>query len=185
MRRTLITALLLVGTGLLLSGWWIPLKAELAQWLIERAWHGGNHPGRPWPWADTRPFARLRVPGQGKAFYVLEGDSGRSLAFGPGWSPASARPGEPGTTLISAHRDTQFAFMQRLGRGDVLQLEYQGRQYRYRVTGMQIIDADRTALRSEVAGHELVLSTCYPFDAVVPGGPLRYLVRAVYVGNGS
>jgi len=24
----------------------------------------------------------------------------------------------------------------------------------------------------------LTLITCYPFDAVVPGGPLRYVVRA-------
>ena len=28
----------------------------------------------------------------------------------------------------------------------------------------------------------LTLVTCYPFDAVVPGGPLRYVVRAVAVG---
>jgi len=24
----------------------------------------------------------------------------------------------------------------------------------------------------------LILTTCYPFDAVVPGGPLRFVVRA-------
>jgi hypothetical protein len=33
-------------------------------------------------------------------------------------------------------------------------------------------------IRSEDQSAGLVLMTCYPFDAVRPGGPLRYAVTA-------
>ena len=37
----------------------------------------------------------------------------------------------------------------------------------------------RTAvIRSEDQTAGVILMTCYPFDAVVPGGPLRYVVTA-------
>ena len=51
-------------------------------------------------------------------------------------------------------------------------------QRAYRVSAVEVIDA-RTAgapARDDIDG--LVLVTCYPFDAVVPGGPLRYVVSA-------
>ena len=64
---------------------WIPVKAELAQWLIERSWKsGGRVP--PWPWADTRPAAVLEAPAHGVRLLVLEGNSSRNLAFGPVFS---------------------------------------------------------------------------------------------------
>jgi sortase A len=31
-------------------------------------------------------------------------------------------------------------------------------------------------IRSETGATALVLLTCWPFDALVPGGPLRYVV---------
>jgi len=42
---------------------------------------------------------------------------------------------------------------------------------------------ESTAVES-VAGHrQLTLVTCYPFDAIVPGGPLRYVVFATERGQ--
>ena len=43
---------------------WIGAKAHLAQHLVRRAWHAaqsGTGDTSPWPWADTRPVARLLV----------------------------------------------------------------------------------------------------------------------------
>ena len=54
---------------------WIPVKAELAQWLIEESWQSsldGDEPYPPWPWADTRPVAVLTVPARGIRQLVLE-----------------------------------------------------------------------------------------------------------------
>ncbi len=39
-------------------------------------------------------------------------------------------------------------------------------------------DARRKWPSPDVAEKRLTLVTCYPFDAVLPGGPLRFLVFA-------
>jgi sortase A len=43
---------------------------------------------------------------------------------------------------------------------------------------MQIIDSRTTGIINDPERDQLVLVTCYPFDAMVPGGPLRYVVIA-------
>jgi len=43
---------------------------------------------------------------------------------------------------------------------------------------LEIADARTTDLRLD-DGTSLVLVTCYPFDAIDAGGPLRYVVTAV------
>lgn len=41
-----------------------------------------------------------------------------------------------------------------------------------------VVDARTAVLAGADDARELVLVTCYPFDALRPGGPLRYLVLA-------
>jgi sortase A len=172
--------LLLAGLGLwqLASGLWIPVKAQLAQVLLERAWAEQLHSGEPvppWPRADTWPVARLHMPARGITLLVLQGDSGRSLAFGPGMA-AGSDPG--GTTLISGHRDTHFAVLRHLRPGELLELETRQGLRRYRITDGAVFDSRVEAVAAGLEGPELVLLTCYPFDALAPGGPLRYRVHA-------
>ncbi|PIE39305.1 MAG: class GN sortase, partial [Gammaproteobacteria bacterium] len=97
--------LISVGLGFLLAGSWIPLKAELAQWLIHRAWEQGE-PSKPWPWADIKPIAHLQIPRLNKQWYVMSDSSGEALAFGPGLHASGANSE---TKIIAAHRDTHFA----------------------------------------------------------------------------
>ena len=176
-------AALLIAAGLVegTQGVYILAKANLAQMLLQRAWQSSLASGedtRPWPWADTWPVARLRAPTHHIDQIVLAGVSGNVLAFGPGLMQASAAPAERGHSLISAHRDTHFRFLKDLETGDALYLmSRQGRERRYRVTATQVVDT-RKAGQTLFEGDALTLVTCYPFDAVVPGGSLRYLVRA-------
>jgi len=175
--------LILVGAGVWLvgSGSWIYTKAWLAQQLLERAWQqtlAGASEARPWPWADTWTVGRLRIPSQHIDTIVLQGDSGRSLAFAPGLAAGSAAPGQTGTTLISAHRDTHFRKLAGLTPGDMIELQTTAGNWNYRVTGSRIIDTRHQSVTNNGLQDELVLATCYPFDAVIPGGPLRYLVYA-------
>ena len=174
----LIAGTFLAGAWLLGGALWIPLKAQLAQVLLERAWAQqlrSGEPVPPWPWADTWPVARLRLPAQEVSLLVLQGDSGRSLAFGPGLAAGS----DPeGTMLISGHRDTHFAVLRQLRPGDVLELEDRQGLRRYRVTDGAVFDSRLEAIRASREQGELVLLTCYPFEALVPGGPLRYRVHA-------
>src|SRR5690606_24420042 len=127
--RPLPWAVLLLGLGAALLGAqpaWLHAKATLAQLLLERAWAARGADGStppPWPGADMRPVARLQLPAQGSDLVVLAGDSGRTLAFGPGWAEASTAPGAAGTVVLSAHRDTHFAVLRAVRPGDPVLLE--------------------------------------------------------------
>lgn len=174
---------LLVAAALLFGqGAWIYAKASVAQVLLQRAWRltvRGGKTVAPWPRADTWPIARLRAPRLREDVIVLAGASGRSLAFGPGHLDGSARPGEPGNCVISAHRDTQFAFLRRLEIGDVVEMETpEGGRHRYRVFERRVAHKRQVGFLENTPDPTLTLVTCYPFDAVAPGGPLRYVVRA-------
>ncbi len=191
-RPSLLPAALVAGAAGLLgfAAWqlggaaWIHGKAVVAQVLLERSWEASRDgesiaTAKPWPWADTAPVARLRLPGHGIDQIVLAGASGRTLAFGPGHLTGTALPGEPGHSVVSAHRDTHFAFLKDVETGDLVELERpDGTAVRYRVTREEIVDS-RNARFSDSPGTPVVsLVTCYPFDAVNPSGPLRYVVTA-------
>lgn len=176
-------ALLAVGAASLAVGVWLPLKAALAEQLLNRAWiaarAGGGGAVRPWPWADTWPVARLRLPPSASAepLVVLAGASGRGLAFAPGLLDGSALPGEPGVAVIAAHRDTHFHALARLALGDRFDVERaDGKTFAYVVTGIEIMDTRTASLRLDAPDSVVALVTCYPFDALVPGGTLRYVV---------
>ena len=178
--------LLAAGLAFFGKGAWIYAKAALAQQLLGRAWSrtiAGERHVKPWPWADTWPVARLEIPRRGSGrratFVVLAGASGRTLAFGPGHLDGSAPPGTPGNCVLSAHRDTQFEVLRGLVRGDAVVVETpDGKRHGYRVSDLAVVDRRDTRLLEPTPEESLTLVTCYPFDAVVPGGPLRYVVRA-------
>jgi sortase A len=173
-------AAVLVTAAFSLHAAWIPLKAELAQVLLEQAWQRsgkGSRPARPWPWADTSPVAELQIPRLGLRQLVLEGASGRNLAFGPtALTPVAGRD-----VVLSAHRDTQFADLRDLRPGDEIRLREQGRLRSYRVAWLDVVDSRRQELVLDSARERLTLVTCYPFDALTAGGPLRLVVTAVPV----
>ncbi len=176
------------GVWLLLQGGWIEAKAWLARGLIEQAWQAtlaSGVPHRPWPWADTWPVARLRVPGRGIERLVLHGASGRTLAFGPAWDSASAAPGAPGPVLLTGHRDTHFRFLAGLVPGETLALAHAGGETRYRVEAAEMFDTRWQRLVDRDGGDRLVLVTCFPFDTLRPGGPLRYAVTARRIDAGT
>ncbi|WP_082859455.1 class GN sortase [Microbulbifer sp. Q7] len=177
---------LALGLWQLGGGFWILLKAEAAQYLISDAWQRQLADGeiqKPWPWADTWPVAQLQL-GVEKPLAVLQGTSGQALAFGPGLLNGSGEPGnlaEPRTTVIAGHRDTHFRNLAALKPGALIQLQDRaGRWHGFRVRGARVVDSETEAL-PVVDTPGLLLVTCYPFDAVGAGGPLRYLVYADYL----
>lgn len=180
-RRRAACALLVLAAVLGVQGGWIHAKAILAQLLLREAWadaQTGAQAPRPWPWADTHPVARLRMDRLEIDQIVLAGDDGRTLAFGPGWAPASAAPGQGGHLVISGHRDTHFAWLQALRAGDVVQVDHPGGSRAYRIRATEVVDSRRDALDIGADASGLSLVTCWPFDAVHAGGPMRYVVSA-------
>ncbi len=178
------------GLGFLASAGYIQAKALLAQQLIEHAWQENRASGeatqRPWSWADTVPVGRLEFVRQRRSMIVLDGDAGRTLAFGPGLRAGSAMPGASGNSVISAHRDTHFAVLRHLVVGDLVRVEsVDGRTVDYRVDRLDVVDEHDLRVTEQHGRDELTLVTCWPFDAVQPGGPLRYVVQAGRVAGGA
>ena len=169
---------------------WIQGKAILAQHLLNTSWNKTLASStladplkpvihKPWPWADTWPVAKLIVPEYEIEQIILAGDSGSSLAFGPGYSLASAAPNTIGTTLISGHRDTHFKFLKDLKINDTIYLQTTDETIGYQVYDLKIVNSKTFTLPSDGGENTLVLVTCYPFEALSSGGLLRYLVYAV------
>ena len=48
----------------------------------------------------------------------------------------------------------------------------------FRVQGTEVVDARTAVIDRAPDAAGLVLVTCYPFGAVRPGGPLRWIVAA-------
>ena len=180
--QIVVSSLLCLGFWQFGQGAYIPAKAWLAQELMHRAWkkaEGGDLAPPPWPWADTRPVARLSAKGGDIELVVLEGGSGRTLAFGPGHLSISAMPGENGNSIIAGHRDTHFLFLQYMKRGETIQVELpNGRKHLYQVTEIDVVDSRRGSLVLDTDSPMLSLVTCYPFNALEAGGPMRYIVSA-------
>lgn len=158
-------------------------KAELAQVLIKHAWEQtlqGQHQVKPWPWADTWPVARLQYGLKAEAdLYILAGAMGNSLAFAPGHMMGTARPGEEGNSIIGGHRDTHFAFLEQVKRGEGIRVQSaDGFWHSYRITELQVRNINDGPLLLAADENYLQLITCYPFNALRAGGPMRYQVSA-------
>lgn len=179
-RRAASIVALVLGIGFAINGLWIPLKAQVGEYLIERAWQQTlQQPGvpvKPWDWADTWPVAALEVGGAVQP--VLASDSGQALAFAPGLAAGSVAPGEQGTLLISAHRDTHFHHLGQLSAGSQIRLQdRQGRWFRYRIIETMVVPADAQILQQSERAL-VILSTCYPLDDLSSQSSQRYLVVA-------
>ena len=179
-RRTKAVAVLTLafGVGFLGDGFWLYGKAQVGQMLLSRAWaktldDGKDH--KPWPWADHWPVARLISEEHNIDQIVLAGDSGSVLAFAPGMNLQAAKPGEAGTFLISGHRDTHFRFLKDIKPGDELTLQTQDGLHQYRIEETRIVDSRTTRIDPTLGNDQLVLVTCYPFDAIGVGGPMRFV----------
>src|ERR1700749_5041077 len=176
--------LALFGLILFGQGAYIHAKALLAQVLLERAFDQIIATGdltKPWSWADTWPVARIEVKRIDASAIVLAGSSGQALAFGPGhveWTPDA---GERGAAVYSAHRDTHFRFLKDVAIGDEIDVtRSDGRTFRYRADATSVVGLDASGIDPLSRNYELVLSTCWPFDALT-SGPDRYLLHATLI----
>ena len=180
--------LALLGVILFGQGAYIHAKALLAQVLLERAFTrtiATGHPVKPWRWADTWPVAKIEVKRLRASAIALAGSSGQALAFGPGHVEQTVDAGERGVAVYSAHRDTHFRFLKDVAIGDEIDVtRSDGRTFRYRADGSSIVRFDQSGIDPLTDRYELVLSTCWPFDALT-SGPERYLLHATLIESDS
>ena len=182
---TLVAGVCLTGRSVYLHA-----KAALAGVLIRRAWQvtarsGEPHP--PWPWADTHPVARLRIPRLGYDEIVLEGATPRTLAFGPARLLSGAAFGGPGNLELAGHRDSWFEPLEVVALGDTIELEWYDsrraelRTRTYIVEDIRVVAPEDVGQLAPTSDDALTLVTCFPFGRS-PRSPQRYIVRALPVG---
>ena len=180
--KRLILVLAALGVSFFTYGAYIPAKAVFAQYLINDAWNDSIRSGesqKPWRWADMHPVMKLSSEKHNQELIVLSGDNGNSLAFAPGHNLSSYMPNQGGTTVISAHRDTHFEFLQDVSISDVFELtDRNNKTTSFMVSEIKIIDATKQDISIHSNQDELKMITCYPFNALVARGPLRYVVTA-------
>jgi sortase A len=182
----LIAGMCLTGRALYLDA-----KAGVAGILIRRAWAQNVQSGetqRPWPWADTHPVARIEIPRLGYDEIVLEGATGRTLAFGPARITNGAGLGEPGNLLLAGHRTSWFLPLKDIAAGDMIRIQWFDARHRelversYTVNTIRVVDPSDTTLLAPTSQDALTLITCYPFGSS-PYSPQRFVVRASPVGT--
>ncbi|MCB1387403.1 MAG: class GN sortase [Nitratireductor sp.] len=182
--HAVVAAVFAAGLALFGNGVWIKGKAVMAQFLLDRAFltASSSRPAdKPWGWADIRPMARITAPRLGIRNIVLDAVSGEALAFGPGHVPGTALPGETGTAVFSAHRDTHFAWLGDLQKGDTVLVETgDGTVRQYRIRRAWVARYDAPGIDRDAPERLIALTTCWPLDAI-ERGDLRYIVEGIEV----
>jgi len=182
LKRLLYIAFFFAGCWQFGSGTYIYAKAHYAQYLLEKAWSktvNGQENVKPWNWADTYPVAKIKFNYHDKELIVLAGSSGRTMAFAPGHVSATPLPGEIGNSVIVGHRDTHFSILKELRLGHKIHTQIPNKRQTYKVINTFIVDHSEIEVMEDHGEELLTLITCYPFNSIHAGGPLRYVVQAI------
>ncbi|WP_051107836.1 class E sortase [Actinomadura atramentaria] len=138
------------------------------------------------PAAPAAPTAGERIgtvslPRGGKSSAIREGVSAEVLERAVGHYPGTQLPGRPGNAVLFGHRTmgaAPFADLDKLRRGDVVDVRSGGARYRYRVRTSRVVTPNRTDVLNATpfgsdrrSGSYLTLITCTP-----KGSNLRRLV---------
>ena len=154
---------------------YLTVKAQLSQILLDSAWELTIVTGervRPWPWADIQPAAKLTLPRFHYSQIVLATHSSESMAFGPGLIEFD------NSVVLAGHRDSHFAILEHVKLTDEIVLYPEdGSEILAVVVAKQIVDI---AKQSSIVppDNSLLLITCYPFNTIKAGGPLRLVITA-------
>lgn len=128
------------------------------------------------------PLAVLRIPKLQLVVPVLPGTDEMTLNRGVGHIDDTSLPGTGGNVGIAGHRDGFFRGLKDIGPGDAIEIDELRVTEVYRVERIWIVEPDDVSVLDPTSAPSITLVTCYPFY-YVGAAPLRYIVRAVQVGE--
>lgn len=147
---------------------------------------------------ETIPFGSITYPAEGDRYAeisvsgtnvnapVYYGDSNKILNQGVGTYKDSGGVGIPGegkTILLAGHNNTFFNDLQHAEEGATVTITTHYGVYTYEITETKILDyQDTSAYDFSRQDENLILYTCYPFDAM-GFTPNRFFVYARYVSG--
>jgi sortase A len=94
----------------------------------------------------------------------VEGTEDSSLDVAVGHVPTSVWPGEPGTSVLSAHDVTWFSRLDHVAPGDEVLYETSCGTWTFRAAQGQVVDAGTPVMSDSTP--RLALVTCYPLNAL-------------------
>ena len=171
-----------------------PQPTDLYAGLAEGIAHSGEQPeeaaviplsGIAYPQKGDR-YGQITVEGTSVDAPLYYGDSTKQLNRGAATYADSSGAGIPGqqkTILLAGHNNTFFNGLQDVQVGALVHISTHYGEYVYRVTEMKIADyQDTTTYDFTRTDENLILYTCYPFDAL-GFTPQRYFVYGEYVSG--
>ena len=173
MRRNAGRALAIAGAGLLVVTGSVYARGVLARDRARSEWdkivahqavasaHLEADRGRRPTVARGAPIARLLIPSANLDEVIVEGVAAEQLNAGPGHIPNSAVPGEPGRSVISAHRDRHFRTLGKVRVGDTITTETATLSTTWVVVSRRILPRD-TRVVFKAPQPILTLTTCWP-----------------------
>ena len=120
---------------------------------------------------------RIEVPRIKLSAIAREGVDTRTLRGAAGHIPGTALPGEHGNAAFAAHRDTFFAPLKSVRKGDDVLVTTPGGVFRYAVTSTRVVEPNDVSVLDPTPDTTLTLVTCYPFD-YLGSAPQRFIVHA-------
>lgn len=171
-------AVLLISLGVLLSlyvgGTYLWMYAQQRELMQEfQAQNAVANPSVP----RVGGLTRISIPKINLDAVIMEGTSHKSLTLGPAHLRDSALPGDPGNSVLAAHRDTFFRHLYELKPGDDIFVERNGQHYHYVVTGKRVVQPADLSVLDTTSESRLTLITCYPVYFIGPA-PERLVVFA-------
>lgn len=131
-------------------------------------------------------YGRITVENTTVDAPLYYGDSTKELNRGVATyadSKGAGIPGESMTVLLAGHNNTFFNGLQDVKEGDIVHVDTHYGRYEYRITEMKVADYnDETTYDFSRTDENLIMYTCYPFDAL-GFTPQRYFVYAEYVSG--
>lgn len=169
-----------------------PQPADLYAGLAEGIAHSGEQApevlalsGIVYPQKGDR-YGQITVEGTSVDAPLYYGDSTKQLNLGAATyadSSGAGIPGEQKTILLAGHNNTFFNGLQDVQQGALVHIATHYGEYVYRVTEMKVLDyQDASAYDFTRTDENLILYTCYPFDAL-GFTPQRYFVYGEYVSG--
>jgi len=123
-------------------------------------------------------MGRIKIPAISSDLLLIEGSSSKELKWGAGHVTGTAMPGEIGNCAIAAHRNytfgTYFSRLNELKVGDKIDIDYNGKPYKYSVTESFVVEPDEVWVLGKTEKAIITLITCHPRGS----GTQRLIVRA-------
>jgi sortase A len=138
--------------------------------------------GYPKTFPEGGEIGLIRIPRIGLDMAFVQGANWWTLQRGPGHYRRTPLPGQSGNVAIAGHRTTflhPFWSLDRLERGDVIELQTEAGLFTYRVVWQRVVPPGSWWVIAPTARPSLTLTTCTPRFSAAD----RLVVRAVQVSG--